>query len=183
HFQEFKRGIAHLLMQQFFTKENIERFLKGDPEHPVTAHVEFDEVIASLDLDQAFNAFTQVIMESSFGSMLNMLGGPTRLEGLRAPFVEKLRRLIVEIAQTDNFQRAVQNKLTSSATSEKMHEKIAAVIEYRLEELTPELVKQMVEEMIRKHLGWLVVWGAVFGGLIGLISSLIALWSGATPPL
>ncbi len=183
HFQEFKRGISHLLMQQFFTKENIERFLKGNPEQPTASHVSFDDVIETLDLNQAFDAFTQVIMESSFGSMLNMLGGPSRLEGLREPFVEKLRGFILAIAKTDSFQQAVQKKLMASATTEKIHEKISAVIEHRLEELTPQLVKQMVEDMIRVHLGWLVVWGAVFGGLIGLVSSLIALWSGVTPPM
>ncbi|MGA2655391.1 MAG: DUF445 family protein [Gammaproteobacteria bacterium] len=174
HFQEFKRGISYLLMQQFFTIDNIERFLKGNSAHPVP-HIAFDDVIATIDLNQAFDAFVNVIMESSFGSMLNMLGGPARLEGLREPFVEKLKIVMQDIAQSDEFQQAVQNKLTQTATTEKMHEKIAAVIEHRLDELTPQMVKQMVEDMIRQHLGWLVVWGAVFGGLIGLFAGILEL--------
>jgi uncharacterized membrane protein YheB (UPF0754 family) len=173
HFQEFKRGIHHLLMQQFFTQDNIERFLKGDAGHPITPHIPFDDVIDAINLDKAFDAFVQVIMESSFGSMLNMLGGPARLESLREPFVEKMHGVMQDIAKTDEFQQAVQQKLTQTATTEKMHEKIAAVINHRLDELTPQLVKQMVEDMIRIHLGWLVVWGAVFGGLIGLVAGLI----------
>lgn len=173
HFQEFKRGIHHLLMQQFFTQDNIERFLKGNPAHPTTPHIPFDDIIATIDLNQAFDAFIQVIMESSFGSMLGMLGGPARLESLRAPFVEKMQLVMQDIAKTDAFQQAVQNKLTQTATTEKMHEKIAAVIEHRLDELTPQLVKKMVEDMIRVHLGWLVVWGAVFGGLIGLVAGVL----------
>jgi uncharacterized membrane protein YheB (UPF0754 family) len=173
HFQEFKRGIQYLLMEQFFTIDNIERFLKGNSAHPTTPHIPFDDIIATINLDQAFDAFVNVIMESSFGSMLNMLGGSSRLEGLRAPFVEKLQIVMQDIAKTDEFQQAVQNKLTQTATTEKMHEKIAAVIEHRLDELTPQIVKQMVEDMIRVHLGWLVVWGAVFGGLIGLVAGLL----------
>jgi uncharacterized membrane protein YheB (UPF0754 family) len=173
HFQEFKRGISYLLMQQFFTIDNIERFLKGNPAHPTVPHIAFDDVIATIDLNQAFDAFVNVIMESSFGSMLNMLGGPARLESLREPFVEKLKIVMQDIAQSDEFQQAVQNKLSQTATSEKMHEKISAVIENRLDELTPQMVKQMVEDMIRKHLGWLVVWGAVFGGLIGLVAGIL----------
>ncbi|MFA6036728.1 MAG: DUF445 family protein [Legionellales bacterium] len=171
HFQEFKRGIAHLLMQQFFTQDNIERFLKGSANE--APHIPFDDVIDTINLDQAFDAFIQVIMESSFGSMLNMLGGPARLESLRIPFVEKLKNVMQTLAQTDDFQKAVQNKLAQTATTEKMHAKISAVIEHRLDELTPQLVKQMVEDMIRIHLGWLVVWGAVFGGLIGLVAGIL----------
>lgn len=171
HFQEFKRGIQHLLMQQFFTIDNIERFLKGNSDQ--APHIPFDDVIATINLNQAFDAFVQVIMESSFGSMLNMLGGPARLESLREPFVEKLQHVMQDIAKSDDFQKAVQNKLMQTATTEKMHEKISAVIEHRLDELTPQLVKQMVEDMIRVHLGWLVVWGAVFGGLIGLVAGLL----------
>src|ERR1700674_421260 len=57
HFQEFKRGIQYLLMEQFFTQENIARFLKGNPEHPITPHIPFDDVIAAINLDQAFDAF------------------------------------------------------------------------------------------------------------------------------
>lgn len=173
HFQEFKRGIQYLLMQQFFTTENIERFLKGNPAHPVTPHIPLDDVVDAINLDQAFDAFVNVIMESSFASMLNMLGGAARLEGLREPFVEKLKIVMQDIAKTDEFQQAIQNKLTQTATTEKMHEKISAVIEHRLDELTPQMVKQMVEDMIRVHLGWLVVWGAVFGGLIGLVAGVI----------
>lgn len=173
HFQEFKRGIHYLLMQQFFTEDNIERFLKGSRENPETSHIPFDDVIDVINLDKAFDAFVQVILESSFGGMLNMLGGPARLESLREPFVEKLTMVMKDIASTDEFQQAIQNKLTQTATTQKMHEKIAAVIDHRLDELTPALVKQMVEDMIRKHLGWLVVWGAVFGGLIGLFAGVI----------
>jgi len=29
-FEDFKQGIKHLMMSQFFTDENIDRFLKGD---------------------------------------------------------------------------------------------------------------------------------------------------------
>ncbi len=173
HFQEFKQGIHHLLMQQFFTKENIERFLKGDPEHPSTPHIPFDDIIGEINLDKAFDALVQAIMDSPFGSMLQMFGGPSRLESLRESFVEKIRVAMQEIATTDEFQQAVQNKLTQTATTEKMHEKIAHVIEHRLDELTPQMVKQMVEDMIRTHLGWLVVWGAVFGGAIGLVAGLL----------
>lgn len=173
HFQEFKRGIHYLMMEQFFTKENIERFLKGDMAHPIRPHVPFDDVIAMINFEQAFDALVNVIMESSFGSMLNMLGGSARLESLREPFIEKMKTVMQDIASSDEFQQAVQNKLAQSATGEKMHEKIAAVIDHRLNELTPQLVKQMVEDMIRVHLGWLVIWGAVFGGLIGLIAGVL----------
>lgn len=170
HFEEFKLGIRELLMRQFFTRENMQRFLSsGDNQKPL----ELEPVIEKTDLNPAFDGFVNVIENSSFGGMLAMVGGVEALQPLREPFVKRMKSSLVKITTTEEFQAALRSSLASGAGGEVVHDKINSVIEKRLEELSPQMVKQIVQDMIAKHLGWLVVWGAVFGGLIGAIASLL----------
>jgi uncharacterized membrane protein YheB (UPF0754 family) len=162
-FQEFKEAIYHLIMGQFFNKENLARFF--DDQSP--EFVNFDQIIDEIDLSPTFDAFVEVILASSLGGMLNMFGGPKVLESFRQPFLDKLKTEVGSIAHGPQFQAAVLQKMREAMDSERIHESVSTIIRLRLEELTPELVKEIVAQMIREHLGWLVVWGAVFGGLIG----------------
>jgi uncharacterized membrane protein YheB (UPF0754 family) len=169
-FEEFKAAIRQLMMQQFFTEENIDRFLSGNNEGKA-AGLNLAPIIAKVDLSPAFDDLVQVIEESSFGSMLAMIGGSEALQPMREPFIEKMKASVVNISKSDEFNAILREELEQPNVMAEMREKVSDIIEKRLNELTPQLVKEIVQDMIRKHLGWLVVWGGIFGGLIGLIAA------------
>ena len=167
-FEEFKAGIRVLMMEQFFTAENIQRFLSADSSGAQT--LDLEPVIDATDLSPAFDGLVNVIEESSLGSMLAMVGGVAALQPLKEPFTTRLKKSLIEISSTDEFNQMVVQATTHAGNDPEIREKIASVIEKRLDELTPQLVKEIVQAMIKKHLGWLVVWGGFFGGLIGLVA-------------
>lgn len=172
-FEEFKAGIHELVMSQFFSKDNVDRFMADmvadNAEHPL----DFSEVIETTDLAPAYDSLVTTIMESSFGSMLSMFGGKAALEPLKQPFIDKMRVSLNEMAHSDSFQTSVKAKLSSTSVFDDIHLHIEHIVQSRLDELTPEMVKDIVQTMIRAHLGWLVVWGGVFGGIIGLAASFL----------
>lgn len=172
-FEEFKAAIKRLMMEQFFTESNIDRFLNQEMAGGQSLNLE--PVINKIDLNPTFDSLVDVIANSSFGGMLAMLGGTEALQPLKAPFVEKMQESIVEISQSDSVKEAIKEQLESPAMMDEIKENIEAIIDQRLNELTPQLVKEMVQQMIKQHLGWLVVWGGVFGGIIGVISAAITL--------
>lgn len=161
-FEEFKAGIKSLIVQEFFTREHIERFFSQNGEFSAEA------ITAKIDFDHVFAGLTDAIAESSMGNMLNMVGGKAALEPLKEPVVDKLKGVIDELASggVDGEGGNVTDGLI---------EQVEKIIDNRLAELTPEKVKDIVEDMIRRHLGWLVVWGGVFGGAIGAAVSVIDL--------
>jgi uncharacterized membrane-anchored protein YjiN (DUF445 family) len=167
-FEEFKAAIRVLMMEQFFTAENIQRFLLPDDSGAKT--LDLEPVIDATDLSPAFDGLVSVIEESSFGSMLTMVGGSAALQPLKEPFTARLKKSLAEISSTDEFNQMLVQATTHAGDDPQIRDKIASVIEKRLDELTPQLVKEIVQAMIKKHLGWLVVWGGVFGGLIGLVA-------------
>ena len=170
-FEDFKVGINSLVMDQFFSKENLDRFVAEMVTENANHHLDFHEVIEQTDLNPAFDSLVAVIMESSFGSMLGMFGGEGALTPLKEPFITKMKVSLNEIAHSDSFQNSVRDKLSSTPVSSELHQQIEHVVQSRLDELTPQMVKDIIQTMIRQHLGWLVVWGGVFGGLIGLVAS------------
>ena len=167
HFETFKKSIRSLMMEQFFTTENIERFLSGNG----TNAIDLTPVIEKTDMSPAFDGLVNVIQESSFGGMLAMVGGAEALQPLREPFTEKIKKSLLEISRADQFKQVLKEGIAYSGEDDAIRQKIEEIIEKRLNELTPQLVKEIVQKMIKKHLGWLVVWGGFFGGLIGLIAS------------
>jgi uncharacterized membrane protein YheB (UPF0754 family) len=172
-FEEFKQGIRHLMMEQFFTEKNIDRFLSGqNGDAGSSAGINLAPIIEQVDLSPAFDDLVQVIENSSFGGMLAMVGGSEALQPLREPFIEKMKGSVIEISQSDAFNQILRKELEQPNVMAEMREKVSDIIEKRLNELTPQLVKEIIQEMIRKHLGWLVVWGGVFGGLIGFIAAI-----------
>ncbi|PCI18887.1 MAG: DUF445 domain-containing protein [Piscirickettsiaceae bacterium] len=172
HFEEFKRGIQDLIMNQFFTQENIERFLKRE-EDSAQQLFNIDPLLDKLDYDSMFQSLVDVVTESSFGSMLAMVGGTEALLPLKEPFSKKIRLTLAEMATSDAFTEALHEGINAHQISDDLVKDIDAIVEKRLDELTPEMVKQIIQRMIKEHLGWLVVWGGVFGGLIGLAFSLL----------
>ena len=167
-FEDFKSGIRTLVMEQFFSKENIQRFLT-DNKQPI--HVDFAPIIKKVDLAPTFDSLVEVIKDSSFGQMLGMFGGVEALEPMRQSFVNKMGTALEDITQDPKFTLLLQQELTQPDIQQDLHEKINTIVEQRLDELTPKMVKDIIQSMIREHLGWLVVWGGVFGGLIGLLAA------------
>lgn len=171
-FEEFKSAIKTLMMEQFFTQENIDRFVSGGT---TKTHLQLGAVIEKVDFSPSFDKLIEVIMNSSFGGMLGMLGGVDALTPLKEPFIIGMKESIVEISEKDSFNQLLQEEVDQPEVMADIRAKVAEIIDARLEELTPQLVKEMVQQMIKQHLGWLVVWGGVFGGLIGLLSAMIVL--------
>ena len=159
-FEDFKAGIRTLIISEFFTRENIERFIAANGQDVSK------EILDKVDFDRVFSGLTDAIADSQMGSMLAMVGGKKALEPLRDPISVKLREIISDLVNNNDADQS-ETDFTQSLINQ-----VEQVIDKRLDELTPEHVKEILQEMIRKHLGWLVVWGGVFGGAIGFLVSL-----------
>ena len=160
-FKEFKLGIKQLVMNEFFTPENIETFMGKQSEAFAT------DMKDAIDFDRVFAGLVEAIEGSPMGSMLGMLGGKKALEPMKEPVTLKLQEIMLEMKDTASAASEEQS-LTSSLLL-----RVEQIVDQRLDELTPVQVKNIIQEMIRKHLGWLVVWGGAVGGFIGLGVSII----------
>jgi uncharacterized membrane protein YheB (UPF0754 family) len=167
-FESFKTSIKELIMNQFFTKEQLNNFFAQEEQK-----INLIPIIEQTDFDPAYTALSKSVMESNFGGMLGMFGGESALESLREPFVAKLKSAIISIVSSQAFNQTLQNHLQNSTLSDDLIEKIDTLVSKRLDELTPAMVKEIVQNLIKEHLGWLVVWGGVFGGVIGVLSSFV----------
>ncbi len=168
NFESFKKSIKELMMREFFTPENMQRFLEQEEQK-----LDLEPVIEKTDFSPAYDALAKTVMESPFGGMLGMFGGEKAIEGLRAPFETKMKMAVKEIAKSEGFQNNLNETLSASSLSLDLNVKIESAINARMEELDAQMVKEMVQCIIAEHLGWLVVWGGVFGGAIGLLGSLL----------
>ena len=157
-FEEFKLGIKHLVMTEFFTPQNIDVFVEQQSD------IFSADLNKMIDFDRVFDGLVEAIEGSSMGSLLAMLGGKKTLLPLKEPITLKLQEIIWEM----NESKTVDKKLTSSLLNQ-----VEQIIDQRLDELTPVHVKNIIQEMIRKHLGWLVVWGGVVGGIIGFAVAIV----------
>ncbi len=169
-FEEFKGAIKTLMMSQFFTAQNIEQFIETE-EQGGSKVLNLEPLLNVVDYDKIYDSLVLVILESSFGGMLMMMGGVEALTPLKEPFIEKVKVTLVEMVDSSDFKTALQHGLNAQKISTDLVTKIETVIDKRLNELTPQLVKEMVQAIIKEHLGWLVVWGGVIGGLLGGVFS------------
>ena len=167
-FKEFKFGIRKLIMEQFFNNAAFEDFIYSTEEASEKVEVYLKNSVSELDLDTAFESVIDVIMSSSFSSVISMIGGRDALNSLKAPFVERLREYFQAQFVSSDMLDKIKKALRVGIEEEKVLEKITLIIDQRLDQMTPQMVKEIIQEMIHKHLGWLVVWGCAFGGLIGL---------------
>ena len=168
NFQSFKISIKNLMMEQFFTKEQLQNFFASEEKK-----INLAPIIQETDFTPAFDALAKTVMESQFGGMLGMFGGEVALESLKEPFTNKMKTTIITIVNSETFNTTMQKHLQNSTVSDDLLHSIENIIDTRLNQLTPKIVKEMVQQLIQEHLGWLVVWGGVFGGLIGLVSSFL----------
>ena len=169
-FDEFKFAIKDLMMKQFFTQENIEQFIEAEEQQGSNV-LNIDPLMNAIDYDKIYEGLVSSIMESSFGDMLQMMGGEKALIPLREPFVEKMKTTLREMVESERFKNVLKQGLDSHKVGQDIVSKIETIIDKRLNELTPQLVKEMVQKIIKVHLGWLVVWGGIFGGVLGAVFS------------
>lgn len=172
NFVVFKKSIYTLIMKQFFTLENIEKFLDDEKKNN-NFHGKILDIIEKTDFSPAYLSLKSAVMESQFGGMLGMFGGEKVLEPLKEPFEKKLRVAIMEIVQSDSFKQTFEESLSNDEMKNKMLDDIGLIVELRLNELNPMMVKELIEQIIKEHLGWLVLWGGVIGGLIGFVSGVV----------
>ena len=169
-FDEFKFAIKDLMMKQFFTQENVEQFIEAEEQQG--SHVlNIDPLMNAIDYEKIYEGLVTSIMESSFGSMLQMMGGEQALAPLREPFMEKMKNTLREMVESERFKDVLKLGLDSHKIGQDIVSKIETIIDKRLNELTPQLFKEIVQKTIKIHLGWLVVWGGVFGGILGVAFS------------
>lgn len=165
-FESIREAIKTLIMEQFFTPEKIEAFVKTQERS-----VDLTPIIEKTDFTPAYDALVKSVMESPMGGMIGMFGGEAIIGKLKEPFLEKIKRSTIEISQSESFMMALNEHMHQE--SGHLTETIGEIVELRLAELTPMMVKEMLHTLMKEHLGWLVVWGGVFGGLIGLASYFI----------
>ena len=162
-FEDIKLGIKNLILQELFTKTQINNFLL-DSNEGVS-----EKIIEKIDFDKVFIGLVEAIEGSQLGGMLAMVGGRKALDPLKEPFTKKLK-VIIEDFITDNTSNDSNADTTASLLS-----KIENILDARLADLSPEDIKNIIQRMIKEHLGWLVVWGGFFGGFLGLVLSPIGL--------
>lgn len=171
-FSQFKISIHNLIMNQFFTKEALNKFFETEVSSAKNT-IDFEKILTKTDFSPAYESLKESVMQSSFGGMLSMFGGEAALEPLREPFTLKLQKSIISITSSEAFQNVLNEAIKSPDFSNDVYEKLSSIVNTRLEELTPKMVKEIIQEMIKEHLGWLVIWGAVFGAVIGYASTFV----------
>jgi len=171
-FDEFKFAIKDLMMKQFFTQENVEQFIEQE-EQQGSQIFNIDPLLNAINYDKVYEGLVTSIMGSSFGSMLQMMGGEEALTPLKEPFTEKMKATFREMVKSERFKDVLKKGLDSRKVGHDVVSKIETIIDKRLNELTPQLVKEIVQKIIKVHLGWLVVWGGIFGGILGAVFSFV----------
>jgi len=173
-FEELKRAIRELIMEQFFDRADLEAYFHEIGDTSERLNTALERAIDGIDLERAFDSLVDVIMNSSFAGMLGMVGGRDALYKLKDPFVERMRIFFRLQLQDRKFHEHIETALRAALDEEAIRRRLQRLIDERLDELTPAMVKEIMRRMIREHLGWLVVWGCAFGGAIGLVVALIA---------
>ncbi len=194
-FEEIREEIKRLILDEFFTEENLREFLRDKSENvdllsylqgpgdsnPALAFVEsqWDKLTSPEVLDPLLDQQVDKIFESSaLGGLLSLVGKDT-VQGIIGTFVESFTASLKEkvLERAANFS-ANPSELGLQLDEERLvsdiRREVDHLLEKRLESLGPEQVKHIIEDVIRRHLGWLVVWGNVFGALIGLATFLLS---------
>ena len=169
-FDEFKFAIKDLMMKQFFTQENVEQFIEGE-EQQGSQIFNVDPLLNAINYDKIYEGLVISITESSFGTMLQMMGGEEAIAPLKESFTEKMKTTFREMIKSERIKDVLKKGLDSRKVGHDVVSKIETIIDKRLNELTPQLVKEIVQNIIKVHLGWLVVWGGIFGGVLGAVFS------------
>ncbi|PIF04853.1 MAG: DUF445 domain-containing protein [Arcobacter sp.] len=135
-FDSFKNSIHNLMMNEFFTKENLKSFFASELDSAKN-NIDFEKILHKTDFSPAYDSLKTAVMESSFGNMLGMFGGEQALEPLKEPFIEKLQKSIVEISNTKAFQEMLNESLKEDNLSDEIYDKLSVIVNKRLNELSP----------------------------------------------
>ena len=146
-FEQFKSSIHFLMMNEFFTKENLEKFFESELVEE-KSHFDFSSLLDKTDFTPAYDSLKTAVMESSFGNMLGMFGGEAALEPLKEPFTKKLKGAMNHIVHTQAFQKTLHENIQNSSISDDIFEKVDLIVNKRLDELTPVMVKEIVQNKI-----------------------------------
>lgn len=175
HFDEFKSGIKNLMLEQFFTRQNIERLLDQEKAGQIDK-IDLSALADEIDYDKLFDRLKETILATPLGGMLGLVGGEKVIETLRQEVVTVFAQATKEELENPRLKDTISRHIFDQDLTEDLIQKIEQVIEQRLAELTPQTVKEIISAMIRRHLGWLVVWGGVFGGFIGLLLAVLKIY-------
>jgi len=143
-FEAFKESIKNLMMNEFFTRAQLEAFFASEEKK-----INLEPIIEETDFTPAFDALSKTVMESSFGGMLGMFGGEAALDGLREPFSLKMKSAVIKIVNSTAFNDTLASHMQSSSLNDDMLISIENVIDTRLEELTPQMVKEIIQTLIK----------------------------------
>ena len=144
-FEDFKKGIHSLIMGQFFTKQNMDKFFK-DQQGSLLENFDISGLLENLDYKKFFNGLIETIEQSSFAPMLMMVGGTAALEPMRGPFTEKMKDTIIEFAKTDDFLNGLNKGKKNDDIKDGLIDKVEMIVKKRLDELTPQMVKTITLE-------------------------------------
>ncbi len=168
NFEAFKSSIRKMVMEQFFSQQNIQNFLMNEE-----MKIDLSPIVERADVSPAFEAIKATVMESKIGGMLSMFGGESLIDSYKEPFEVKLKAALISLVRSQTFHENIQEHLQQSSLQDDLICSIDNIVTKRLDELTPQMIKELVRTLIDEHLGWLVAWGGVFGGLIGFAASWI----------
>ena len=108
-FEAFKESIKHLMMSEFFTREQLENFFESEEKK-----INLEPIIENTDFTPAFDALSKTVMESQFGGMLGMFGGEPALDALREPFSLKMKAAVIKIVNSTAFNETLTQHMQSS---------------------------------------------------------------------
>ncbi|MCL2481262.1 MAG: DUF445 domain-containing protein [Spirochaetaceae bacterium] len=170
HFEDFKKGIKNLIMEQFFSEKNIENFAKSSSGLIKNLFTK-DNIKNLIDYDFLFEKFIEAIFSTTWGAIIKTMGGVKLIQIFKGQFKITIEKAVIEMAASKKFNEVIETGILNQ--KQYLKDKLEEMIDLRLAELTPQMVKEIIQNMIKKHLGWLVVWGGLFGGLIGFAVGLL----------
>ena len=88
-FEEFKLGIKKLILAEFFSKENLESFIKEN------MNENQNSILDNIDHDYIFTKLIEAIKESSLGSFVDLVGGEKSLQPLKEPIKKKFKKSLM----------------------------------------------------------------------------------------
>ena len=94
NFSFFKTAIKELILEEFFSTQNIENFTRNFGSESIKI------IKTNINYNNIFEGLTVSIEKSQLGKMLSMVGGRKALEPLRKPIINKLESLVSNTLET-----------------------------------------------------------------------------------
>ena len=104
YFEDLKRGIKELIMEQFFREENIARFLDQNVD-ALTEGSRITGLLDMVDYNRAYDSVKEMVFSSGFGGMIRMFGGSDALEKYRPTFKETVQQVVADTGFPNGIPR------------------------------------------------------------------------------